>query len=154
MKKIIIYIDLDDTIFDYKGAVKKGRELKPEQPFPQSRTHFFYDLIPLEGAIDAVKWFFSQPNFECYFLSAPSAENTHCYTEKRLSLDKHFGSEIGIKLAIHPNKALNIGDYLIDDLTSGKGQEGFKGVLLQIGSERFPDWKSIVTFFEKNHPPL
>jgi 5'-nucleotidase len=32
--------------------------------------------------------------------------------------------------------------------TEGKGQENFEGKILQFGSEEFPDWRSVQSFFE------
>jgi len=43
---------------------------------------------------------------------------------------------------------LNLGHYLIDDYTEGKGQENFEGQLLQFGSAEYPDWQSIQRYFE------
>ena len=33
-------------------------------------------------------------------------------------------------------------------MPSGKGQDRFEGSLIQFGSEQFPDWESVRTFFE------
>ena len=148
MSKIIVYIDLDDTIFDFLGAVDKHLAINPSQPYPQSKVHFFYNLEPINGAIEGVKWLFNQPSLDCYFLTAPSVMNPLCYTEKRMSLDKHFGFEIGSKIIISPNKGLNVGHYLIDDIKHGKGQEFFSGKILQFGSDEFPDWESIISYFK------
>ena len=147
MKKII-YIDLDDTIFKYKEKLIAMKKAFPKQPYPQSSVHFFYNLEPFEDAIDVINWLFSKEEFDVWFLTAPSKENTLCYTEKRLSLDKHFGSDIGYRMIISPNKGLNKGHYLIDDITEGKGQEEFEGKILQFGTEDFPDWQSIKKYFE------
>ena len=125
------------------------RENNPNQPYPQSVIHFFYDLPPIENAIEVIKWMFTIKNFDVYFLTAPSIENPLCYTEKRLSLDKHLGSLIGSRLNISINKGLSIGDYLIDDCKEGKGQEKFKGELIQFGTERFPNWNEVKLHFEK-----
>ena len=43
------------------------------------------------------------------------------------------------------HKELNIGDYLIDDSTKNGAGE-FTGMHIQIGSEKFPDWPSVVAF--------
>lgn len=149
--KIIIYIDLDDTIFDYKSAFKEALLVNPSHPFPQSCLHFFYNLKPIDGAVETVTWMFEQSLFDVYFLTAPSVENPLCYTEKRLSLDKHFGASIGSRIIISPNKGLNKGHYLIDDISEGKGQENFEGKLLHFGSNNFPNWISIRNYFLLNY---
>lgn len=147
MKKII-YIDLDDTIFKYTEELERLREIFPKQPYPQSKVHFFYNLKPFDNAVDVVKWLFELEGFDVYFLTAPSKENELCYTEKRLSLDKYFGQDIGYRMIISPNKGLNKGDYLIDDIKEGKGQENFEGEILLFGSDEFPDWIKIRDYFE------
>jgi 5'(3')-deoxyribonucleotidase len=84
-------------------------------------------------------------------LTAPSEYNTLSYTEKRIWVEEHLGMDAVKKLIISPNKALSIGDYLIDDKASGKGQDGFTGRLIQIGSKEFPNWESISSFFSAVH---
>ncbi|MDR2556874.1 MAG: hypothetical protein LBC49_04090, partial [Bacteroidales bacterium] len=49
------------------------------------------------------------------------------------------------RLIISHHKNLNRGDYLIDDRTrNGAGE--FEGELIQFGSERFPDWKTVIHY--------
>jgi len=43
------------------------------------------------------------------------------------------------------DKSLIKGDYLIDDMT-GDGQENFEGEFIQYGSDKFPDWRSILMY--------
>lgn len=148
MRKIVVHIDLDDTVFDYKGAIKAALEKDARQPYPQSGVHFFYNLQPIEGAVEVVNWLFNQPDLDVWFLTAPSIKNPLCYTEKRLSLDKWFGSEIGSRIGIHPNKGLVKGDFLIDDIDCGKGQENFEGSLLRFGSAGYENWYAIKDHFE------
>jgi 5'-nucleotidase len=45
---------------------------------------------------------------------------------------------------LSPNKALLKGDFLIDDMINGKGQEDFEGELITFGSEKYPNWKSVI----------
>ena len=51
-------------------------------------------------------------------------------------------------LIISPHKHLNKGDYLIDDMPSGKGQNNFGGQLILFGSEEFPNWTSVARYFK------
>lgn len=51
------------------------------------------------------------------------------------------------RLILSPNKALLKGDYLTDDYTEGKGQDQFEGKLINFGSDKFPDCKSVLKFF-------
>ena len=52
------------------------------------------------------------------------------------------------QLIISPHKGLNKGHYLIDDRSNGQGQDEFEGLLIQFGSEAFPDWQTVREFFE------
>jgi 5'(3')-deoxyribonucleotidase len=58
-------------------------------------------------------------------------------------IEKYFGYDFVKELIIYANKSLLKGDYLIDDNTSGKGQEGFEGELLHFGSSQDSNWYSI-----------
>ncbi|MEH6628503.1 MAG: hypothetical protein V7739_18850 [Motiliproteus sp.] len=98
VKNGIVYIDMDDTLCDFKGTVKQRREANKAVGFPQCQYGFFTALKPLEGAIEAVNWF--------------------CKSE-------HFGLEFCDRLILCAHKNLLRGNYLIDDSDHGKGQDKF-----------------------------
>ena len=58
------------------------------------------------------------------------------------TIDK-IAIDVAQKLILSPNKALLKGDFLIDDMINGKGQEDFEGELIAFGSEKYPNWKSV-----------
>ncbi|MGB1457883.1 hypothetical protein [Spongiibacter marinus] len=86
-------------------------------------------MNPLPGAIDTYHWLNNNPNSDVYILTAPSVDNSHCYSEKRDWVEKYLGLSVVENLTISPHKNLNDGHYLIDDMASGKGQDQFKGSL-------------------------
>lgn len=136
---------MDDTICDFKGAYEKAIIENPGIQFPQSQYGFFRNLKPLDGAIEAVQKLHDEyPQYEVYLLTAPSMKNPLCYSEKREWVETYLGYELVERLIISPNKALLKGDVLIDDMTSGKGQEHFEGKILQYGSTEYPDWQTIL----------
>jgi hypothetical protein len=49
---------------------------------------------------------------------------------------------------ITPDKSLWMGDFLIDDHDSGRGQENFQGELIHFGSAKWPDWATVLAWFE------
>lgn len=149
-QKTIIYVDLDDTLCDYKGAFDLVKESSPEIDFPQSESGFYANLLPLPDAINAFKWLCKQEQLEVYILTAPSIYNPLCYSEKRLWVEQHFGFEHVHRLIISYHKNLLIGDYLIDDKGEGRGQEFFGGELLQFGTSCLRDWRDIKRFLTKN----
>ena len=144
----IVYIDMDGVLCDYNAAKNEALKRNPEQKFPQSEIGFFENLNPIENSIESINYLKSIEHIDVYILTAPSVKNPHCYTEKRLWIEKHLGIDMTEKLIITANKGLNKGEYLIDDHISGKGQENFEGIILQFGSEKFPSWKEILTHLD------
>lgn len=144
---MIVYVDMDDVLCDFRTAYEMVKSTRPEISFPQSLPGFFEGLDPLDGAIESVNSLRQQHNL--FILTAPSTRNPHCYTEKRIWIEEHFGYEFTKRLIISPDKGLLLGDYLIDDHVSGKGQERFGGEVIHFGSNRFPTWDVVLTFFQR-----
>ncbi len=146
--KIIIYVDMDDVICDYSRSHEKALKMNPHIKYPQSQYGFFRTLPAILGALNSVEYLNFQKEFDVYILTAPSIKNPLCYIEKRLWVEDNLGIEMVKKLIISPNKGLNKGDYLIDDHTSGKGQENFEGEILKFGSKNFNNWEQILNYFK------
>lgn len=144
---MIVYVDMDNvmcrlSLTELKQAYKKAMKENPKLPFPPPIPGFFEGLEPMPGAIESVNQLRSMA--QVYILTAPSVRNPLCYTEKRLWIEKHFDLDLCYHLILSPDKSLLKGDILIDDNTSGKGQDKFEGRLIHFGSEAFPDWKTIM----------
>lgn len=139
-----IFIDMDDTLCDFAGHYRAIQAQLPALLYPQSLPGFFMDLSPLPGAIGAFHQLSGLLETEVYILTAPSVLNPHSYTEKRHWVSRHLGLDAAYRLIICPNKGLLQGDYLIDDMAAGKGQEHFAGELVQFGSPYYPDWRSVL----------
>jgi len=140
-RKVIVYVDMDDTMFHY---TKRYNELSSQYKFPQSQRGFFENLQPIDGAIDAFHWLMKHSKFDPYILTAPSEMNPLCYTEKRNSIHRYFGSAGVSRLIISPVKHLSQGHILIDDKSSGKGQDEFDGELILFGSDEYPGWNVVI----------
>ncbi|WP_305815369.1 5' nucleotidase, NT5C type [Photobacterium leiognathi] len=140
---MVIYVDMDDVICDFKKAFDEAILNDSQTKYPQSQYGFFADLEPLDGAISAVTAINKSPQYEFYILTAPSPRNPLCYTEKRVWVEKHLGYNFVEKLIICSNKGLLKGDILIDDNISGRGQERFEGKVLHFGSSEFPNWEAV-----------
>lgn len=147
-EKVIIYVDLDDTLCAYEKAYECSVIQHPEIQYPQSQKGFYQSLAPLAGAISVFKWLCGQSNFEVYILTAPSLYNPLCYSEKRLWVEQHLGFEHVHRLIISYHKNLLKGDYLIDDRIEGRGQESFGGVVIQYGSDQFKNWIDVKDYFK------
>lgn len=139
----IIYIDMDDTLCDFKGAYEQAIRDNPDISYPQSQYRFFANLKPLDGAIETVKRLMESDAYAPYILSAPSTRNPLSYAEKREWVECNLGFEFCERLILSPNKGLLKGDLLIDDHTSGKGQHLFEGRVIHFGSKAFPDWAAV-----------
>ena len=142
--KQIVYIDIDDTLADYSGAIKAAKLANPAMPFPQAEYGFYSNLQPIDGAVMAVNNLLNSEVFTPYILTAPSLKNPMSYTEKRVWIERYFGMDLVERLIICPDKSLLKGAYLIDDKIKGHGQDQFEGTVLQFGSNDFPTWITVL----------
>jgi 5'-nucleotidase len=144
-----VYIDMDDTICDYKGRKRESLIKNPDNKYPQATFGFFSNLEPIPDAVEGVQRLIDSGKFEVYILTAPSYYNPMSYTEKRIWIEKYFGLEFTKNLIIAHNKGLLRGEYLIDNLY----HEGFRGESIHYGTdERFLNWKDVTDYllFENN----
>ncbi len=141
MKKRI-YIDMDNTLCDYRKAYLAARKREPETHYPQSQYGFFANLEPLPQAIAA--YHHLAKKFEVYILTAPSYLNPLCYTEKRVWIERHLGLEATQHLIICKRKGLLKGDFLIDDLPYPE----FEGTQLLFGKAPYENWGQVLDFLE------
>jgi 5'(3')-deoxyribonucleotidase len=147
--KKIVYVDMDGVLCDYHGAYSDAIKINPKIEYPQSQHGFFSNLEPITGAIESMRWLLESKFFDVHILTAPSIHNPMSYTEKRVWVEKWLGFDMVKKLIITRNKALNKGDFLIDDNTEGNGQSKFEGELIHFGSESFPTWIEVSIFLNK-----
>jgi len=143
MHKLIVYIDMDGVLCDFKSAYDAKKHIIK---YPQAEFDFFRKLKPIEGAIDAFNALFEK--FDTYILTAPSIYNPICYMEKRLWVEDYLGLRAVEKLILSNHKELLIGDYLIDDNCKGQGQDGFKGKLIHFGSDKVKSWSDVMMYFK------
>jgi len=142
----IIYIDMDGVLCDFEGAKKAAISINPNLEYPHSVEGYYRELTPLFGALEAVKALEASPKYTPYILTAPSIYNPACYTEKRLWVEDHLGFDMVSRLIISPDKSLLKGSILIDDHITRHGQDKFEGELIHFGSEKFPDWTSVLKY--------
>jgi 5'(3')-deoxyribonucleotidase len=140
-----IYVDMDDTLCDFITPFKSGEY---KEKYPQSKIGFFFDLEPIDGAIEGMNTFMTK--YDVWILTRPSIKNTNCYTEKAEWIKKYFGEDMLFKLILCPDKSLVKGDFLIDD-DHRHGQTEFEGEHIHFGKdEKFKTWSQVVDYLMKS----
>jgi 5'(3')-deoxyribonucleotidase len=144
MKKIL-YIDMDNVLVDFPSGISKlSQEVINEYESNLDEVPNIFSLMePLEGAIDSFK-ILSQ-RYDTYILSTAPWKNSSAWSDKVKWVQKYLGESAYKRLILTHHKNLNHGDYLIDDRTKNGAGE-FKGELIQFGTDKFPDWKSVCSY--------
>ena len=146
MERPRILIDMDGVIADFakkRDEMKsKGSKLKDNEF--EDIPGFFIDLKVIPGAIEAFNRLYKF--FDIYIVSTAPWGNDSANSDKKIWLVNNFGPKIKKRLILTHNKALIIGDYIIDDRTKN-------GVVLSaaehihFGSTEFPNWEAVMKFF-------
>lgn len=139
---MIVHIDMDGVICNYKGAHAAMKKLVPSLKYPQRGIEFWTSLKPLEGAIEAVNKL--REVHDVYILTGPSTHNPASYSGKRIWIENHFDMDLATRLILCNYKGLLRGNVLIDDNSTGKGQEKFEGGVMLFGADQFPTWKEVL----------
>ena len=145
MEKKILYLDMDGVLADFQSGVDKQSEevLQKYHKHPDEIPGLFAVLDPVPGAVEAVKAL--EQFYDIYILSTAPWWNPSAWTDKVLWVKRVFGEVFHKKVIITHHKELCIGDYLIDD-RDRNGAAEFKGELIPFGSDRFPDWASVLKY--------
>ena len=145
MAKKILYVDMDNVLVDFQSGISKlSKEVINEYESNLDEVPNIFSLMePLEGAIDSFK-ILSQ-RYDTYILSTAPWKNSSAWSDKVKWVQKYLGESAYKRLILTHHKNLNHGDYLIDDRTKNGAGE-FKGELIQFGTEKFPDWKSVCSY--------
>jgi len=133
----ILYFDMDNVLVDFQSAFKHLSEDTLKEY--EGRLDEVPGLFGLMEPMDLVK------KYDSYILSTAPWENPSALTDKLHWVKKYLGDAAHKRLILSHNKQLNIGDYLIDDRTAN-GAGGFTGEHIHFGTEKFPDWKSVLSY--------
>jgi len=152
-----ILIDMDGVITDFDGEfLKRWRERYPQKIFikDEDRTifqvikqypeelrplaleiiwepGFFRDMIPVQGAFDAL-YEMEKMGPELFICTSPLSTYKNCVLEKYEWVERHLGVDWVNRIILTNDKTLVKGDILIDD----------KPVI--IGVEHAPEWDHIL----------
>ena len=140
-----LYVDMDNVLVDFDGAVKQlSDETRKEYEGRIEDVPGLFDMMkPMPGAIEAIDVL--KDHFDMYILSTAPWNNPTAWSDKVKWVQKYFGEVFYKRLIISHHKDLCKGDFLIDDrVKNGAGE--FEGELIQFGSERFPNWESVLRY--------
>jgi 5'(3')-deoxyribonucleotidase len=142
MKKRV-YVDMDGVLVDYES----GFDGTPDELHGYDNTpNVFSKMLPLPGALEAFRTLAEK--FDVYVLSTAPWNNPSAWTDKANWIKKYLGDVAHKRLILTHNKALCIGDYLIDDRTANGAGE-FTGRHIHFGTDRFPDWDTVLAYLDK-----
>ena len=149
---MILYIDMDDVTADFAGKIheydpdivlSQGEHRDRVDAICETNTHIFLELNPVKGAIESINRLQASNRYEIYFLSTPMWNVPDSFGDKRIWLERQFGSWVEKRLILTHRKDLNLGAILIDDRLKN-GSESFLGHHIHFGTAKYPDWQSIL----------
>ena len=143
--KKILYFDMDNVLVDFASGIgrEKAEDIKKYAGRLDEIPGIFSLMDPMPGAVEAFNKL-SQV-YDVYILSTAPWLNPSAWSDKVLWVQKYLGDAAYKRLILSHHKDLNKGDYLIDDRRKNGAAE-FEGELIEFGSQRFPDWNSVVKY--------
>ena len=163
MKNRKIFVDMDGVLVNFQSGVDKldeatRREYASNPSAGQAgKAHYddvpgiFSLMDPMPGAIDGVRAL-KQMGYDLYVLSTAPWGNPSAWADKVTWITRQLDDVFHKKVIITHCKGLLAAQhdaYLIDDRT-GHGASDFAGRHIQFGTARFPDWTSVVEYFNHN----
>lgn len=143
----IVYVDMDGVIADFNIKAKEFPANLSSIEFDSllNIKGFFLELPPIKDAIESIG--ILDLYFEVYILSTAPWNAPNGWTEKRLWIGKYL-PRFEKRLILSHRKDLVVGDYLIDDRTKN-GAENFRGEFIHFGTEKFPNWITVLDYLLK-----
>ena len=144
MKKRV-YFDMDNVLVDFaSGIAKLDKKTVEEYAGRLDEVPGIFALMkPMPGAVEAVHKLAEK--YEVYILSTAPWKNPSAWADKVAWVTNYLDDVFHKRLILSHQKDLLKGDYLIDDRDK-HGADTFEGEWIQFGSERFPDWDSVVKY--------
>lgn len=145
MNKKRLYFDMDGVIVDFDSALKLQSEetLKEYEGREDEIPGLFGQMQPMPGALEAVRKL--NERYDCYILSTAPWGNPSAWSDKVIWITRYLDDVFHKKMVITHCKHLCKGDILIDDRDK-HGVRDFEGEWIHFGSERFPDWDSVLDY--------
>jgi 5'(3')-deoxyribonucleotidase len=136
---------MDGVIVDFDSALKLQSEetLKEYEGREDEIPGLFGQMQPMPGALEAVRKL--NEIYDCYILSTAPWGNPSAWSDKVIWITRYLDDIFHKKMVITHCKHLCKGDILIDDRDK-HGVRDFEGEWIHFGSERFPDWDSVLDY--------
>ena len=137
-----IYVDMDGVIVDFDSGVNRlnNATRAAYAAKPKNAPGVYALMDPVPGAIEAINRLADK--FDVYILSTAPWDNPTAWSDKLNWVKQQLGERFKKKLILTHNKALLIGDFLIDDWDK-HGTSKFQGEWIQFGSPQFTDWDAV-----------
>jgi 5'-nucleotidase len=144
MRKIL-YVDMDNVLVDFQsGVARLPEQLALEYSGRLDDVPGIFALMdPMVGAIESFTELAEL--FDTYILSTAPWENHSAWPDKLSWVKRHLGAAAHKRLILTHHKNLNSGHFLIDDRTK-HGADRFVGERIHFGSDRFPDWATVMAY--------
>ena len=141
----ILYVDMDNVLVNFQSGIDKlsKDDFNKYKGKHYQAPNIFSMMDPLEGAIEAYEKL--SIKYDTYILSTAPWYNSTAWTDKIEWVQKHLSKSAYKRLILSHHKNLNAGDYLIDDRLRN-GVDKFKGEHIHFGTEKFPDWNSVLSY--------
>lgn len=138
-----LYIDMDNVLVDFTSAFVHIDEatLKQYEGHLDDVPGIFSKMTPMDGAIEAYKKLAAR--YDVYILSTAPWNNPSAWSDKVLWVQRYLGDVAYKRLILSHHKNLCKGDYIIDDRTR-HGVDIFEGEHIHFGTDRFPNWNSVL----------
>lgn len=137
-----LFVDMDDTLCDYKHQRRMYNIQYPGMQWPQSIPGFFRNMLPINAFDCPPKAYMEklvEDGHDVWILTRPSVLNLNCYTEKAEWIQGYLGQEWINKLILCTDKSLLKGDILVDDFPWPM----FEGKQIMYGKAGYSNWAEV-----------
>jgi len=141
--KKILYLDMDNVLVDFESAFARctAEELAEYDDNRDDIPGIFSRMDPMPGALEAFEVL--SERFDTYLLSTGPWGNPSAWSDKLEWVKTHLGERAHKRLILSHHKNLNRGDIIVDDRVAN-GVADFQGEHIQFGTDRFPDWPTVL----------
>jgi 5'-nucleotidase len=147
MRKIL-YVDMDNVLVDFQsGVARLPQKIVDKYEGKLDEVPGIFSLMdPIDRALESFNELVSL--FDTYVLSTAPWENPLAWSDKLLWVKYHLGESAYKRLILTHHKDLNRGHFLIDD-QSKNGADHFVGEHILFGSEKYPNWATVVAYLRE-----